>query len=88
MHESMCQLLELMVCYDQLDAGALACAEVAARQIQYAEEKWKERILGQQGDMAAQDASLFSGAVTRGNLCICPDVSERISDELKGKIPS
>eukprot|EP00973_Karenia_brevis_P093262 12416493-Karenia_brevis.AAC.1 len=54
MHESMCHLLELKVCYDQLDAGALASAEVAVRQVQFAEEQWKERILGQQGDMAAQ----------------------------------
>eukprot|EP00973_Karenia_brevis_P067400 9374645-Karenia_brevis.AAC.1 len=52
-HEAMCHLLELMVSYDQLDASNLACAEVACRQIQFAEEKWKERVVGQQGEELA-----------------------------------
>eukprot|EP00973_Karenia_brevis_P076428 10618679-Karenia_brevis.AAC.1 len=42
-HEAMCHLLEFMISYDQLDAGALASAEIAARQVQLAEEKWKDR---------------------------------------------
>eukprot|EP00973_Karenia_brevis_P017439 2393466-Karenia_brevis.AAC.1 len=41
-HEQMCVLLEFMLCYDQLDAGTLVSAEIACRQIQFAEEKWKD----------------------------------------------
>eukprot|EP00973_Karenia_brevis_P068955 9585451-Karenia_brevis.AAC.1 len=63
----MCHLLELMISYDQLDASNLASAEVACRQIQFAEEKWKERVVGQQEE-AVSSQFLFSGALTRGNL--------------------
>eukprot|EP00973_Karenia_brevis_P051814 7198587-Karenia_brevis.AAC.1 len=43
LHEAMCNLLELMVCYDQLNAAGLASGEIAARQIQMVEDKWKDR---------------------------------------------
>ena len=39
------KLLEIMVCYDQLNVGALASAELAGRQIQMIEERWKENVM-------------------------------------------
>eukprot|EP00973_Karenia_brevis_P046342 6426303-Karenia_brevis.AAC.1 len=45
LHEAMCNLLEIMCCYDQLNAASLASGEVAARQVQMVEDKWKDRII-------------------------------------------
>eukprot|EP00973_Karenia_brevis_P011913 1617848-Karenia_brevis.AAC.1 len=63
----MCHLLELMISYDQLDASNLASAEVACRQVPFAEERWKERVIGQQEELVCSQF-LFSGAATRGSL--------------------
>jgi len=78
-HELCCQILENMVCYDQLDAGALVSAENAARHIQLQEDRWQERVLGQATNASA-DALLFAGTTNR-NLCICPLLSDWIAEE-------
>ncbi len=46
LHEAACRTFEAMVCYDQLDSGALAAAEVLSRQVQLVEERWQEKVLG------------------------------------------
>eukprot|EP00973_Karenia_brevis_P003209 442771-Karenia_brevis.AAC.1 len=37
-HELACKMLQTMCCYDQLDVGNLASAEIMARQLQIVEE--------------------------------------------------
>lgn len=81
-HESFCHLLEVMTTYDQVNAGSLVCAEVAARNVQMTEERWKDRIAGGGNDVSL-DAHLYSGIGGRGNLCICPALNEWIADEMK-----
>ena len=43
-HDAFCRQLELMVCFDQLNSGALSAAEFAARQIQLIEEKHRDKV--------------------------------------------
>lgn len=84
LHAAACLMLEAMCSYDQLNCANLASAEHAARQIQLTQERWKERATG---SADAQEMHLefhvFAGTSTRGHLCICPDLTEWISDELK-----
>eukprot|EP00971_Amphidinium_carterae_P308469 6129877-Amphidinium_carterae.2 len=79
-HEASCKALEVMMCYDQLNPGALATAELLVRQIQMAEERWKDRMAGG-ADLSEQ--RLFGGYDPRGALCICPALAAFVSDELK-----
>eukprot|EP00973_Karenia_brevis_P088537 12275871-Karenia_brevis.AAC.1 len=81
-HELSCKLLQTMVCYDQLDIGNLAAAEIIARQLQIVEEKWKDRFTGKDDGL---EMSLYSGysGTGRGQLCICPALNEWVAEELK-----
>ena len=83
-HEAYCRAVELMVTFDQLSVGSLASAEFLCRQIQMQEERWRERA-NNAGDTAGslQDAHVYAGLATRGNICICPLLQEYVSDELK-----
>lgn len=84
LHEACCLMLEAMASYDQLNCANLAAAEHAARQIQLVEERWKNRAIGT-AEVQEQhlEFHLFAGTGTRGHLCISPELSEWISDELK-----
>ena len=44
-HALLCKILELAVCYDQVNLGELAHLELAARRLQLVEEKVMERAL-------------------------------------------
>ena len=82
LHEHFCKTLEIMVCFDQLAVGALASAEYCCRQIQMVEERWRERVAGATDDLTAE-ATLFSGAFSRGTICVCPALQAWIAEELK-----
>ena len=86
LHESCCLILESLCCYDQINAPNSAAAEHCSRQIQMVEERWKDRAVGaSEGDSAFGEMHLFAGKQTRGNLCLCPDLVEWISDQLKNE---
>ena len=82
LHEAGCNILELLCSFDQLNAPNLAAAEAAARQVQLAEEKFKDRLHHGSSSDAFTEATLFSGVNSRG-LCICPLLNEYIAEELR-----
>ena len=82
LHKAACRMIELLLCYDQCRGGALATGEFVARQIQLTEEKWRDRMLGRNDAEATTDQHLYSGMQTRGSLCICPELSKWIAEEL------
>ena len=81
-HESWCRLIEIAECFDQVNGGALAHMEFAARQVQFVEERWKERVVGKD-EIGVSEASLFSGVSNRHNLCICPALTSWIAEEMR-----
>ena len=64
LHEAACRMIELLLCYDQCQGGALETGEFAARQIQLTQEKWRDRVLGRNGAEATTDQHLYSGMQT------------------------
>jgi len=70
-HEMACRMLEMMVCFDQLQLGAVASAEYICLQIQIQEQRWRDRILGNTPEQQ-QEAYLFAGQVSRGLICVAP----------------
>ena len=80
LHEVACRTLELMLCYDQLSLGTLASAEYLCRQIQIQEHRWRERALGQMGELHLE-SNLWSGQLNRANLCIAPQLQEWVAEE-------
>ena len=75
LHASLCGILETGLCYDQLNAPALASFELICRQIQIAEEKYKEKFTNVGGDLGF-DYHLMAGTSSRSQLCICPALTE------------
>jgi hypothetical protein len=47
------------------------------------EERWRDRVQSGASAEAQLDAHLYAGMPTRGGLCICPDLSKWISEELQ-----
>jgi hypothetical protein len=82
LHESSCRVLEIACCYDQLQVGALASMELICRQVQMVEERWKDKVLGQVPESSSENY-LYSGLTNRGALCIAPELSTWISEQLK-----
>ena len=82
LHESHCRILETSLCYDQLNAGSLAGLELVCRQIQYCEDELSHRFDDMQGD-AVSDYYLMSGAQSRSQLCICPELRAWIASEVQ-----
>ena len=82
-HDGACQLLEVMCCYDQLNVGNLACAELVCRQLQLTEERWRERFTSADSADSESNLHLYLGGASRGNLCISPMLQEWIADELR-----
>ena len=81
-HESNCRILETILCYDQVNAGALAGLELVCRQIQICEDKLAHRFDDTQGD-AGSDYYLMSGAQSRSQLCICLELRAWIASEVQ-----
>ena len=80
-HEICCAVLELMVTYDQFHVGKSAAAEKVARDLQLQEERYSNRLsVAQSG---SEEAAMFGGLGTRGNLCICPELKAHVAEELK-----
>jgi hypothetical protein len=83
MHDACCQVFELTLVYDQLNAANLASSEMLCRQIQLVEERWKDRFVSGESAESEYNLHLFLGQQSRGNLCIAPQLQEWISEELK-----
>ena len=81
-HESNCRILETMLCYDQVNAGALASLELVCRLIQICEDKLSHRFDDSHGD-AGSDYYLMSGAQSGSQLCICPELRAWIASEVQ-----
>ena len=80
-HEGACRALQVMASYDQLDMPNVASAELIARRLQLAEERHKDRLGGE--GTASEDLHLYLGTdPTRGNLCVCPALSDWVGKEL------
>ena len=80
-HELCCAALELMMCYDQFHIGNSAAAEKISRDLQMQEERYADRSnVAKEG---SEEAAIFRGLGTRGNLCICPDLKAHVAEELK-----
>ena len=74
-------MLETPACYDQLNRPNVAAAELAARDLQVAGERYRERIAGNSDDRL--DSHQARGTdLARGNLCIMPALTEWIASEL------
>ena len=83
LHEVCCEMLEALTVYDQVNVVNLAGAEHAARQLQLLEERWRDRVASSaEAQEVMQDMHLYSGRITRGNLCICPTLQEWAPSEL------
>ena len=81
-HERCCRALEMMACWDQLNLPDIAVAEMLGRSVQLQEERWRERL---SGDDSANglDSHLFYGtASVRGNVCVCPALQHFVAQEL------
>ena len=85
-HEHVCKTFEIMVCYDQLGVGARAVAEYVVRQIQMSEERWRQRV-ATDVDGLGSELALFSGSLTRGNICVCPQLQKWIAEERRAAWP-
>ena len=85
LHLAAAKVMQLAVQYDQLNVGHLASLELVARQFQLCEEKHKHKFTttgGEAGD-AFDDQHLFFGtSQTRYEICVCPELSEWIAEEL------
>ena len=79
-HDSLRQMLETAVCYDQLDVGNPATMEFLCRQIQIIEEQLKDKFYAGTGESAI-DLHLMSGLSNRAKLCICPSLSTFVASE-------
>jgi len=75
LHELACKMLELMVCYNQLQIVSVASAELPTRPVQDIEQHWKDRVVGNMSDHAHQSA-LFSGLRNLLGLCIDAKVTQ------------
>ena len=84
-HELATKLIEVMVCYDQLNVGSLASAELLCRQIQDQEMRWQDRVLGSMSDAAQQTMTISGTSSTRTNLCIHPKLVEWMAEQGKNQ---
>ena len=80
-HELCCSALELLITYDQFHVANCAAAEKLSRDLQMQEERYADRV--QSAQNGSDEAAIFSGVGTRGNLCICPELKAHVAEELK-----
>ena len=83
--DAFCWTLEIMLCFDQLSLGSLACVEYVCRQIQLVEKKHTEKVGSNANTEIVQEQHLFGGHSSRTNLCICPDLSAWIAEGIKSE---
>jgi hypothetical protein len=80
-HEAWSKVLQVLVCYDQLDASNLGAAELISRNIQRLEEKHRDRLTTADGDETA--ILMGSAGGCRGGLLVSPQLQEYIGTELQ-----
>ena len=80
-HELCCTTLEFLLTYDQYHLGNSAAAEKLSRDLQLQEERNADRV--SVAATGSEEAAIFGGTGTRGNLCICPDLKAHVAEELK-----
>ena len=71
--------------YDQLAVTAISSAQPIVRQVQMAEGRYEDKVVGTSGEQHTLETNLFAGALPRPGLRICPAVSEWIATELRGE---
>ena len=84
-HEQGLRMIELAACYDQSQAAELAAMEVAARRVQLAELKHRDKLAGalSTGNSVDEDSFLYMGTGrTRGLIMVCPALEEFVAQEL------
>jgi len=82
-HEMIMRILELALCFDQLQASELACMEMLIRKAQMIELKHRGRVTTASVGEVEDDAHLYLGTShTRGLLMIDPKLEEFVSGEL------
>lgn len=82
-HEMIMRVIELMLCYDQLQGGELASMEMLVRKAQMIELKHRDRVLAAASGAIDDDEHLYLGTGrTRGLLMIAPALEEFVSGEL------
>ena len=65
--------------YDQLMVTNLASAESLCRIIQVQEERYRDQLGGED----SENHHLYMGTdLTRGNVCVCPSLSDYVKDAL------
>ncbi len=82
-HSMCCDLLQQMLCYDQLNVANLACAESIAWELQNQEERYADRVLGK--DDHDEERSLYAGRESAGHLYICPALKKFVGEQLRTK---
>jgi hypothetical protein len=81
-HGDLCRIIEVAVCYDQLDAPSLASLELLFRQIQVCEDALKHKFANSAGSSDSTfDRHLMAGTSSNSSLCICPALMEWMSHE-------
>ena len=82
-HEMIMRIVELALCYDQLQGSELASMEMLIRKAQLIELKHRDRVLAAAVGQVDDDAHLYLGTgQTRGLLMIDPELEEFVSAEL------
>jgi len=82
-HEMIMRIVELTLCYDQLQGAELASMEMLIRKAQLIELKHRDRVLAAAVGQVEDDAHLYLGTgQTRGLLMIDPKLEEFVSSEL------
>ena len=80
-HGTCCQMVETLLCYDQLNGSNIAVGEQMMRQIMLSEERLKDRF-GSQAPDGFDEFHLYSGRQDRYALCIDPALSEWVAKEV------
>ena len=80
-HAVSCQMVETMLCFDQLNGSNLATGELIMRQIMLTEERLKDKF-ATGGPDGFDEHHLYSGQKQRFSLCIDPALSEWVAKEV------
>ncbi|CAE8588527.1 unnamed protein product [Polarella glacialis] len=78
MHEFLCKAIQVAVVYDQLDISNLACYELIGRELQVLEERYADRILG--NDDGDRERSILT-SIDMSTTCMAPPLKEFLANE-------
>ena len=82
-HEQAMRKIEFCLCFDQLQGGELACMELAAREAQMVELRYRDRVMQKETASVDDDLHIYMGTgKTRGLLMISPELEEFVATEL------